>query len=406
MAGLIRPDRAIQESGRTHVPPRLHPSPIRAFLIALTLLGWAGPESLPAAQEESRELEEVLKELRQVELEIEQYLVEQAGQAERDSPGIPAAPADAPTGGSLTAASRAESLQDILGGVSDEIGMLAQAKVEGRTRLKEAETGVRLSTALLASEATAVQPDIPRMLTLALIQARHRRTADLAVEQLLRLEQVRPARAREPEAPEPVRQPQPLPEVTRLDELRDRHRDISERLSRLSASVEESRREVLQLRDERAELNALMGRLSGGDGTRTTAAAPTLSTGPETVAPLPASTRQEGRRAFWRAGRARIHALTTGRVLFAGAFGGYRHLLILEHDNGWTSIYGNMTECFVSPDQVISSGSVLGEYQAEAIGDPEPFWLEVRHETQPAPIESLPGLPAGWADKIFDGKGD
>lgn len=367
------------------------------------------PGAAAAVSAESRELDEVLRELRQIEAQIERYLIEQAeGPARpqsRQSPASPASPApEAP------APTSQEDLEAWGLGVSSELQAVARARVEARAQLDGAESGLKLSSTLLINELEREKTDPAMMLTLALMQARHRASANLAVEQLLRLEQVRvrrrPQAAQDQATPvEPAPEPEALPkESDRLDELRRRHREISARLSELSAGLEETRPPALQFREQRAQLNALMARLSR-DEADGPAALPTADSGSgaETrAAPArPAVEDQDGRRIFWRASRAKIHALKTGKVLFAGPFAGYRHLLILDHGEGWTSLYGNMTECYVRVDDVLSKGSVLGEYQAEAIGDPEPFWVEVRRGPEPAPIEKLPGIGEDTREAIF-----
>jgi murein DD-endopeptidase MepM/ murein hydrolase activator NlpD len=357
----------------------------------------------PVFASEAEEMEDVLRELRQVETEIERQLAEQAGVSRPAAP-MPATPAPEPS-----AAEPPPVPDPPADGLARDIQVLARAKVEARTRLTEAENAARISAALLAADLFADPSADERRIALALLQARHRAEASLAVEQLLRLEQFSAGQLRrERPAVEPASPPppaaDPLPPLpTRLDELRDRHRELSARLSELSDRLADSRRTAFPAAasrpDPRAELNALLGRLSPAtaahaDGPKTIEAAPDAP--PER---LPAA--DDGRRVFWRAGRARIHAVADGTLLFSGPFAAYRHLVILDHGDGWTSVYGNMTRCYLEVGDSIAAGGVLGEYQAEAIGDPEPFWLEVRHETTPVLVESLPGIPTDWTDTLF-----
>lgn len=403
------------------------------MLIGALLLALSAVAARTASGQEAGELERVLGELREVETQIERQLIEETQRGgRRRAPAV----AEEPTAPAAQAElARTAALRDELGlGVSDEIQTLARAKVEARMRLEEAETGMRLSAILLVDEVSSGRPDGADLLTLALIQGRHRAGANLAVEELLGLEQVRFARgtAMTPEADgarnaEPGLEPalmssdesslvpraeplpaEPGPMRTELGELRDRHRELSARLNELSVSAEQSRPSTMRFGEQRAQLNALMSRLAragsaGAPGE--VIVAPGVGTDSELVPALPTrptvDEEKDGRRTFWRAKRARIHALTQGKVLFAGAFAGYRHLLILDHGDGWTTLYGNMTQCFVRQDDVMSAGSVLGEYQAEAIGNPEPFWLEVRQGAEPVAIESLPGIGQDWSTAIF-----
>jgi len=358
-----------------------------------------------AVSQPAQELEEVLRELREVEAQIERYLIEQAGQPARHRSAPAPSPA-AEAGSASPAPAQAEAEAWGLG-ISSELQAAARARTQARAQLAAAEAGLKLSTALLANELEREDGDPAMRLTLGLMQARHRASANLAVEQLLRLEQVRYQRrpASRQEAAPPQARPDPLPaEPTQLEELRRRHREISARLSDLSASGETLRPPAQQFRHQRAQLNALMARLSREEGAaapRATSTAAPASTGADNATQRPAIEEKDGRRIFWRASRAKIYALKTGKVLFAGPFAGYRHLLILDHGDGWTTLYGNMTECYVKVDDVISRGSVLGEYQAEHIGDPEPFWVEARRGPQPVPLGELPGAADDLNTAIF-----
>lgn len=359
-----------------------------------------------AVSSEARELEEVLRELRQVEAQIERYLLEEAGRParRRRAPAPSATPS--PETRNPAPSLPQQALEDWGLGVSNELQAVARARTEARAQLETAESGLKLSTALLINEIEREPIDPAMQLTLALIQARHRASANLAVEQLLRLEQVRiqrrPEPPRQPSAPDAGARPDPLPtEASQLDELRRRHHEISARLSELSAGAEAGRPPPTQFREQRAQLNALMARLSREDAAATPQAASGAPGGAGLVPERPAVEDKEGRRIFWRANRARVHALKTGKVLFAGPFAGYRHLLILDHGDGWTSLYGNMSQCYVRVDDVMSGGSVLGEYQAEHIGEPEPFWVEARRGPQPVPVGEMPGVDENWNRAIF-----
>jgi murein hydrolase activator len=380
------------------------PFPTRRFLASLLALALFTATAAAVASE-AHELDAVLQELREVETEIERLLVEEAdGRRPARSTSAPAASPDAAPVAPVPRVAPPEVPAD---GLTREIQVLARAKVEGRSRLTEAENGIRLSAALLAAELLGEQPDDGRRVTLALLQAHHRAEANLAVEQLLRLEQIpagqlrrEPHAAPAPPSPDPDALPAPTP--TRLDELRTRHRELSDRLSGLSERLAATRTAGLSRPssrpDARAELNALFGRLappaSSIDAPRAAASEPPPA--PERI-----TAESDGRRVFWRARRARIHALADGDVIFAGPFAAYRHILILNHGDGWTTVYGNMTRCYLDEGRSISAGGVIGEYQAEAIGDPEPFWLEVRRDTLPVSVESLPELPPDWVEKLF-----
>lgn len=54
-----------------------------------------------------------------------------------------------------------------------------------------------------------------------------------------------------------------------------------------------------------------------------------------------------------------IRASKTGKVTFAGARGGYGNAVILEHADGYTTLYGHASRLAVKVGQAISAGQVI-----------------------------------------------
>jgi hypothetical protein len=107
------------------------------------------------------------------------------------------------------------------------------------------------------------------------------------------------------------------------------------------------------------------------------------------------------RRLFWHATPLAVRALASGRVVFSGAFAGYRHLLIVDLGAGWHALYGNMTDCPLKVGDQVRAGQRLGVYQAAQSDRADPFWFETRRGVTPVAPESCPALPADWRDRLF-----
>ena len=75
-----------------------------------------------------------------------------------------------------------------------------------------------------------------------------------------------------------------------------------------------------------------------------------------------------------------------GRIVFAGPYRGYGRIVIVEHDNGWTSLVTGMGALDVAVGQTISAGSPIG--RAPAAGGA--IALELRQDGNPVnPLDYL-----------------
>lgn len=55
----------------------------------------------------------------------------------------------------------------------------------------------------------------------------------------------------------------------------------------------------------------------------------------------------------------RIRAARSGRVVYAGWYSGYGYTVMIEHDQGYTTLYGHLSEISVQNDQYIKGGQVI-----------------------------------------------
>ncbi len=76
-------------------------------------------------------------------------------------------------------------------------------------------------------------------------------------------------------------------------------------------------------------------------------------------------------------------AVAGGRVVFADWFKGYGQLLIINHGDGFHSLYGHLTEIFHKTGDIIKQGTSIGKIgTSELLGFPT-LYFEIRHKGKP-----------------------
>lgn len=80
-------------------------------------------------------------------------------------------------------------------------------------------------------------------------------------------------------------------------------------------------------------------------------------------------------------------APSAGRIVFAGPFKGYGHIIILDHGSGWTSLITGMAALYVKVGEQMIQGSPLGR----AGGDRPMVTVELRKDGVPVDIAALMG---------------
>lgn len=102
-----------------------------------------------------------------------------------------------------------------------------------------------------------------------------------------------------------------------------------------------------------------------------------------------------------------VYAIGAGRVLFAGRFPGYGNLIILQHPDGVSSLYGFLSEILVSSQQSVSQGQKLG--QSGFIEDKDKaglrFEMRMTRRGREVVIDPKSWLPAGadMMDRLLRG---
>ncbi len=90
------------------------------------------------------------------------------------------------------------------------------------------------------------------------------------------------------------------------------------------------------------------------------------------------------------AGGSEVHAVANGRVVYAGFLRGYGMLLILNHGNGWMSMYGNNETLLHGVGDAVSAGQAVGTASAPT-GVNTGVYFELRRDGQPVDPRSWLG---------------
>ncbi len=78
-----------------------------------------------------------------------------------------------------------------------------------------------------------------------------------------------------------------------------------------------------------------------------------------------------------------VKAAYGGTVLFAGWYGGYGKLVILDHGQGTSTLYGHLSAILVSPGQRVPQGHVIGRVGSTGYSTGPHLHFEVRQNGKP-----------------------
>jgi septal ring factor EnvC (AmiA/AmiB activator) len=92
------------------------------------------------------------------------------------------------------------------------------------------------------------------------------------------------------------------------------------------------------------------------------------------------------------AGGSEVHAVASGRVVYAAFLRGYGMLLIVSHGNGWMSMYGNNETLLRGVGDQVESGQVIGTASAPT-GVNTGLYFELRQNNKPVDPRSWLGRP-------------
>ena len=87
---------------------------------------------------------------------------------------------------------------------------------------------------------------------------------------------------------------------------------------------------------------------------------------------------------FIRAGAgAQVKAVAAGEVVFADWLRGFGNLIILDHGDGYLSIYGNNEQLMRSTGQRVAGGDAIASVGTGGSSDESGLYFEIRHRGQP-----------------------
>jgi septal ring factor EnvC (AmiA/AmiB activator) len=86
--------------------------------------------------------------------------------------------------------------------------------------------------------------------------------------------------------------------------------------------------------------------------------------------------------------QAEVRAPAAGRVVYAGAFRGYREIVIIDHGRGWTTTLTNLGALSVKVGDRVSPRQTVGR----APGADAQVGVELRRNGKPFPIAPLVAL--------------
>ena len=84
-----------------------------------------------------------------------------------------------------------------------------------------------------------------------------------------------------------------------------------------------------------------------------------------------------------------IWAAAAGTVILAGNYGGYGSCVMINHGNGYTTVYGHMSSISVTVGQSVSQGQVIGHVGSSGISSGPHLHFEIRSSATATPIDPM-----------------
>lgn len=78
-----------------------------------------------------------------------------------------------------------------------------------------------------------------------------------------------------------------------------------------------------------------------------------------------------------------VRAVHEGKIVFADEFKGYGQLVIISHDGGYHTLYGNLARIFSSNGVIINKGDIIGEAGESTMLGTSGIYFEVRYKGKP-----------------------
>jgi murein hydrolase activator len=93
-----------------------------------------------------------------------------------------------------------------------------------------------------------------------------------------------------------------------------------------------------------------------------------------------------------------VHAVFDGRVVFSDWFKGYGEMVVMDHGDGYLSIYGHVSERLVTVGANVRQGDLIARSGEGGSFDAPGLYFEIRHDGKPVdPVPWLRGSPGRTA---------
>ncbi len=181
----------------------------------------------------------------------------------------------------------------------------------------------------------------------------------------------------------------------RVDTIESEVAALGSRLDTLDDDIATFEGELAGLEREQERLEALIAQEASNDG-----AAPSIL-----VRPVPGPvTSSFGPRLHPILGTTRMHtgvdlraawgdpvgAAAAGRVIFAGAYGGYGNAVIIDHSGGMSTLYAHLSSITVTYGEIVSAGQTIGLVGSTGLSTGPHLHFEVRIDGKP--VDPVPYL--------------
>ena len=102
-----------------------------------------------------------------------------------------------------------------------------------------------------------------------------------------------------------------------------------------------------------------------------------------------------------------VHAVYDGRVVFSDWFKGYGEMVVIDHGEGYLSIYGHVSERLVAPGQDVRQGEPIARPGEGGSFEGAGLYFEIRHDGKPEdPARWFRGRPDHVVSRRPPARGD
>lgn len=90
-----------------------------------------------------------------------------------------------------------------------------------------------------------------------------------------------------------------------------------------------------------------------------------------------------------------VRAVLAGRVIFADTYAGYGKLVTIQHEGGYSSLYGHLSEIRINPGARVQAGGIIGRVGSSGAATGPHLHFEWRLHGKPLdPLRAFPSLAA------------